>query len=439
MAAETTALAPIVQVREELAPMKAEFGNLLPSHITADKFAQVCITAIENNPALLQADRQSFKVACLNAATDGLLPDKREGAFVIFNTEIEVRQEGRAAVTKMKVPLVQWMPMITGILKKAYQTDKVSSIAVEMVHKNDVYRRTAGDNAEIVHEPLDFGDRGEIVGGYAIIRMRDGGVYREVMDLAQIKSVQAVSKARSSGPWFTFWDEMAKKTILRRMLKRVPLSADVDRVLARDDVFYDMKAEARSLALNAPETKALPPSEMFGDRVVHRRAKPRAEPTETGSDQAAAPGDAGTTDESVPDETALVQAISAIRAAADITGLAEADVAARELATTDEERAWVAETVLARQRELAPADDEPFHLIAVISSATGPRTYEDPTFWVSDLLAKLDAAKGDALKKFWAVNLPHILDAGEHGFDEQAERILDVAKGHGLPTEAPDV
>lgn len=432
---ETTALTPYAQVREELAPMKAEFGNLLPSHITADKFAQVCITAIENNPDLLRADRQSFKVACLNAATDGLLPDKREGAFVIFNTEIEVRQEGRAAVTKVKVPLVQWMPMITGILKKAYQTDKVSSIAVEMVHKNDVYRRTAGDNAEIVHEPLDFGDRGEIVGGYAIIRMRDGGIYREVMDLAQIKSVQAVSRARSGGPWFTFWDEMAKKTILRRMLKRVPLSADVDRVLARDDVFYDMKAEARSLALNAPETPTLPPAAMFSDRVAHRRQRPRAEPVETGSDQATAPGETGTAEESVPDETALVQAISVIRAAADITALAEADVTARELATTDEERAWVAETVLARQRELAPADDEPFVLTAVISSATGLRTYEDANLWRDDLLNKISVATGDALKKFWAVNFPFVLSAGEEGFDEHADRVLDAAKAKGLTTE----
>lgn len=446
---ESTALAPIVQVREELAPMKAEFGAVLPSHINADKFMQVCITALENNPDLLRADRQSFKVACLNAANDGLLPDKREGAFVIFNTEVEVRTPGRAAVEKRKVPMVQWMPMITGILKKAYQTGKVGSISVELVHKNDVYRRAAGDNAEIVHEPLDFGDRGEVIGGYAIIRMTDGSdPAREVMSMDQITKVRNVSRSKDRGPWVSFFDEMAKKTILRRALKRVPLSAEMDQVLSRDDAFYNLSVERHAAPaglLAAPETRKA----LFSDKSP-RRQKPAAavEPPEAAQE----PVDAGPA--SAGAGNAFEAALGRLEAAAQIDSAAvdnmiaeiEADPALQDLSAEESatlidamDRAVRAAETPAPEQDDFPGDapaprDADFSPTAIINSTEGATVYQDAAEWRDDILAKMSVITGPAAVAFWKANRGFVRAARDAGVAE-ALRVIEVGAGRNLPVE----
>lgn len=433
----------IAVLREELAPLRTDLAPVLPAHITPEKFTAVCITAVENNPDLLNADRQSLKIACMNAATDGLLPDKREGAFVIFNTEVDVKRANSNATYKEKRKLVSWMPMITGILKKAYQTGKVQSISVELVYEHDQYSRSAGDNAEIVHVPLDFGDRGNVKGGYAIIRMKDGGdPYREVMSKDDIEKVRKASKNRSdSGPWVVFWEEMAKKTILRRALKRVPLSAELDTVLARDDVFYNLDAERRG-QIEGMGPAAIARGQLFGNRVAKpaRRGQleaPAEEPAaETVTATADAPAEGQEGAETMdPRQQALAEAVQEILATTDRTGLAELieAIKGREALAdlTADERAWIDDAVQTKLGEFAP----PFVLQAIISSSIGLKDYEDVELWKSDILAKMSALSGDALLVFWKANVDHVLDAGENGFDEAAERILDVAKNKKLPVE----
>lgn len=85
----------------QLVARRDEFAPALPSHITPERFQRVVVTAVNLNPDLLRANRLSLLNACAKAASDGLLPDGREGALVIF---------GKDAV---------WMPMVSGIIKKA--------------------------------------------------------------------------------------------------------------------------------------------------------------------------------------------------------------------------------------------------------------------------------------------------------------------------------
>ena len=59
-----------------------EIADVLPEHITEEKFRRVAMTAINLTPALYKCDRKSLLGALLNAATDGLLPDGREAALV---------------------------------------------------------------------------------------------------------------------------------------------------------------------------------------------------------------------------------------------------------------------------------------------------------------------------------------------------------------------
>src|SRR6185437_14814808 len=80
------------------------------------------------------------------------------------------------------------------------------------------------------------GERGKPIGAYAIAKFKDGSdpVF-EVMDLSAIERVRGVSRSKNNGPWVQWWDEMARKTVFRRLSKWLPMDADADDLLRRDD------------------------------------------------------------------------------------------------------------------------------------------------------------------------------------------------------------
>lgn len=235
----TQNLAPIEQARLTLQRMQPEFAAALPPQIPVERFIRTTMTAISMQPDLLQADRRSLLAATMKSAQDGLLPDGREAALVIFR--------GKSG------PAVQYMPMIGGVLKKLRNSGELASIAAHVVYTNDRFVYTLGDSESILHEPLLDGDRGRPKAVYAIARLKDGSVLREVMTVEGVEKVRAVSRARDSGPWTQWWDEMARKTVLRRLAKRLPSSSDdVNRVLDNDDETFDFSQKPAQPAQPTP-------------------------------------------------------------------------------------------------------------------------------------------------------------------------------------------
>jgi recombination protein RecT len=214
-------ITPMEAMRGTLVRMQPEFAAALPPQIPVEKFIRTTLTAVQMNPDLLQADRRSLLGACMKAAQDGLLLDGREAAPVIFNTK-----DGKK---------VQYMPMVGGILKKIRNSGELASISAQVVYDKDDFQYELGDNESITHKPFLGEDRGKQIAVYAVAKTKDGAIYREVMSVADVEKVRASSKAGKFGPWVEWWDEMAKKTVIRRMAKRLPSSADVDQVFESDN------------------------------------------------------------------------------------------------------------------------------------------------------------------------------------------------------------
>jgi recombination protein RecT len=168
----TNAISVIDSVRSTLTKMQPEFAAALPPQIPAEKFIRTTVTAIQMQPDLLQADRRSLLGACMKAAQDGLLPDGREAALVIF------RGKGGAQV--------QYMPMIGGLLKKLRNSGELASISAHVVHEHDQFDYILGDEERIEHKPCLFGDRGQPIAVYAVAKTKDGAVYREVMSVEEV-------------------------------------------------------------------------------------------------------------------------------------------------------------------------------------------------------------------------------------------------------------
>lgn len=230
---------PIELIRRSLDQMDGEFRMVLPQHIPVDRFKRVVLTAINSDEGLLAADRKSLFGACMKAAQDGLMPDKREGALVIFNTK----------VNGQFVKVVQWMPMVYGIIKKMRNSGELSSIVAHEVYERDEFVYDLGDEERIVHKPfLGDGEPGKMIAVYAIAKLKDGTVQREVMTRAQVERVRAVSRAKDSGPWVSWYEEMARKTVVRRLSKYLPMSTEIEDMLRRDDA---LAASANTTSFDA--------------------------------------------------------------------------------------------------------------------------------------------------------------------------------------------
>jgi recombination protein RecT len=235
----------VTTFKNQVATRESDFRMALPPHIPAERFMRVVNTAVTGNPDLLHADRVSLFQSAMRAAQDGLLPDGRDGALVIYNTN--AAKKGQPPKWEKRV---QWMPMIGGILKRIRNSGELSSITAHVAYERDAFTYVLGDDEKIEHKPA-LEERGKPRLVYAIAKTKDGGIYREIMTVADVDKVRKKSKNAESGPWVEWWEEMAKKTVLRRMSKRLPTSADLDDLVRRDDELYEFD-KARAASGSAP-------------------------------------------------------------------------------------------------------------------------------------------------------------------------------------------
>lgn len=225
------ALTPVAEARLQLETMSGQFKAALPAHIPVERFARVVMTAIQNNPDLVnKADRRSLWNSAMKAAQDGLLPDGREGAMVLYGNQ------------------AQWLPMIAGLRKKVRNSGEIATWDAQVVHEKDVFKFQLGDEPFIHHEPSLDGDPGKIIAAYSIAVLKSGEKSREVMSVTQIEKIRSRSRAKGNGPWVTDYEEMCRKTVARRHSKTLPMSTDLDDLIRRDDDLYDMEGAREEAA-----------------------------------------------------------------------------------------------------------------------------------------------------------------------------------------------
>lgn len=215
--------------------MEGQFAKALPKVITADRFTRIALTALSSNPKLMGCDRNSFLGALMNAAQLGLEPNTPLGQAYLIPFKNN----------KLGITECQFQIGYKGLLDLAYRSGEVATVQAQVVYENDKFEYELGLEPKLVHIPAD-GDRGAAVRVYAVFKLKNGGYSFEVMSMEDVKRhAQKYSKAFSYGPWQTNFEEMAKKTVLKKVLKYAPIRSDfiVDAV-QKDDTApkYDMDA-----------------------------------------------------------------------------------------------------------------------------------------------------------------------------------------------------
>ena len=210
--------------------MEPAIKKALPSVITPERFTRMVLSALSSTPKLAECSPQSFLAAMMTAAQLGVEPNTALGQAYL----LPYRNYGQMEC--------QFQLGYKGLIDLAYRSGEVSVIQAHTVYENDVFEYELGMDPKLRHVPARA-DRGEAVAYYAMFKTKDGGYGFEVMSVDDVqRHAQRYSKSYGSGssPWRSNFDEMAKKTVLKRALKYAPLKSDFVRGVAQDET---IKAE----------------------------------------------------------------------------------------------------------------------------------------------------------------------------------------------------
>lgn len=225
-----------VALKEYLADanVRASITAVLPKHMHADRLVRIALQAASRNPTLLECTRNSFVLALVSAAQLGLEAGGLLGSAYL----VPYRNKGGAYE-------VQLITGYRGLIDLARRSGQIRKIEARLVFMGDEFRLDYGAD-QITHVPqvpvsveAETGehehDANSILGAYAVATMMDGTRQFEFMSRREIDRIRQRSKAAESGPWVTDFAEMARKTAVRRLVKYLPLSPDLARVLEIED------------------------------------------------------------------------------------------------------------------------------------------------------------------------------------------------------------
>ena len=216
---------PASTMKAYITRMKGEIAKALPSVMTPERFTRIVTSAISTTPQLAQTTPQSFLGAMMTAAQLGLEPNTPLGQAYL----LPYKNHGRLEC--------QFQLGYKGLIDLAYRSGQVTIIQAHEVRENDEFAYSFGLEPSLRHVPARS-DRGEVICYYAMFRTKDGGFGFEVMSREDVEAhARKYSKSYGSSfsPWSTNFDEMAKKTVLKKCLKYAPLKSDFVRAVASDE------------------------------------------------------------------------------------------------------------------------------------------------------------------------------------------------------------
>ena len=219
--------------------MESAIKKALPTVMTPERFTRIVLSALSANPKLAATTPQSFLGAMMTAAQLGLEPNTPLGQAYL----IPFKNHGTLEC--------QFQLGYKGLLDLAYRSGEVSVISAQVVYENDEFTYSFGLDPELKHIPAKS-ERGEPTFVYAMYKTKNGGYGYEVMSIDDVRAhAQKYSKSFGNGPWQTNFEEMAKKTVLKKVLKYAPLKSDFTRGIAQDET---IKTEISEDMYYVPDT-----------------------------------------------------------------------------------------------------------------------------------------------------------------------------------------
>lgn len=239
---DLTAGGPLDTIRGLLKKHKTQIAQAMPRVMSVDRLAQVAITQVSKNPQLLECAPLTLVGAVVQAAQLGLDLDShtRQAYLVPFRNNKKNRLE------------VQLVVGYGGLIDLARRSGKITRFDARVVHEGDAFGYWLGTEPGIKHDPSP--NPGPPTHVYAVAVFTDGSLQFDVMPVAEVKRIRdRYSKAASSGPWVSDFEEMAKKTVVRRLCKMLPVSPEAQKAVGLDELAGAGVAQDLGVLVDAEE------------------------------------------------------------------------------------------------------------------------------------------------------------------------------------------
>lgn len=214
-----------MKIEDMIKAMSPEIKNALPDVITPERFTRMALSTLNNNVKLRECAPVTFLAAMMNAAQLGLEPNTPLGQAYL----IPYRNHG-----KMEC---QFQIGYKGLIDLVYRNPNIQTVQAQCVYENDTFEYELGLEPKLVHKPA-LTDRGSLILVYALWKAENGGYGFEVMSKEDIDAHArrySQSYNSSSSPWKSNFEEMAKKTVIKKCLKYAPLRSDILRAVSTDE------------------------------------------------------------------------------------------------------------------------------------------------------------------------------------------------------------
>lgn len=207
---------PSYAMKQLMIKMKGDIQNVLPSHVCIDKFQKSALSVYSLDASLQECEPTTFISAMLECARLDLEPNNILGQAYLVPLCVD-------GVNK-----VEFQIGYKGMIELAYRSGKVKNLYANEVRVNDEFYIDYGLEHKLIHKPFLGGDRGEVIGYYAVYKMDNMGDSFTFMTRDEILNhSKKYSRSLGNNLWETEFDAMAKKTVLKQLLKYAPLSIEV--------------------------------------------------------------------------------------------------------------------------------------------------------------------------------------------------------------------
>jgi recombination protein RecT len=207
------------------------------SCMTPERIVQVVTTLVYRTPRLQECDPASILASVMRATSLGLdLEPAMNEAFLVprWNKKVNGYE-------------CQFQPGYQGLRKLALQSGEISYIQSRLVHEGDEFRYEFDPDLKFRHVPCLRADRGPVTHLYNVGKLKSGDPVIEVMTAEEVEAIHRRSESyvtakskgwTEQGPWVTDWNEMGKKTVLKRNCKALPRSLSLAQAIDADDEQY---------------------------------------------------------------------------------------------------------------------------------------------------------------------------------------------------------
>lgn len=182
-------------------------SEALPKDFNKSRFVQNALALINDNPQLQKYNQSQLMAGLLKGAYLGLDFYSKECYLVPYGNQLNYQTDYRGAKK----------------LAKKYSIRPIKDIYAKLVREGDLFEETIENGEQTFNfKPKAFND-GKVIGAFAVVLYKDGGISYETMSLADLENTRSASKAANSPAWKKFTGEMYKKTVLHRLCKHIEL------------------------------------------------------------------------------------------------------------------------------------------------------------------------------------------------------------------------